>query len=404
MAYESIKSKPGAMTPGTDTETLEGFSVKRIEEIIGKLKDHTFQFRPSRRIYIPKSNGKEIPLGIPSPQDKVVQKVMAIILEAIYDDTTSPKFLDCSHGFRRGKSTHTALKRISQIKSIDRMIEGDIKGYFDNINHKKLEELLCRHIEDQQFIDLYWKAVRAGYVEMASGKYHYGIIGVPQGGVLSPILSNIYLHEFDTFMTEKIRLNEEENIPISLDHPEYKRIHTDISNARQAHQKAVQRGDTKFAEDKLTLIKQWEKERHKYPSKITNPKAVQISYVRYADDFVIAVRGAEEKAAQIKEEVKQYLESALHLELNQGKTLITDIKTGRAKFLGAEIRAFHSRTSDTKKTVRIYGGYSRKVRVPSGKTILLAPLEKLVKKLEEQGICRIENFALRKIIPTRKTA
>ena len=110
MAYESIKS----MTPGTDTETLDG---KRIEEIIGKLKDHTFQFRPSRRIYIPKSN--ERPLGIPCPQDKVVLKVMAIILEAIYDDTTSPKFLDCSHGFRRGKSTHTALKRISQIKSID---------------------------------------------------------------------------------------------------------------------------------------------------------------------------------------------------------------------------------------------------------------------------------------------
>ena len=269
------------------------------------------------------------------------------------------------------------------------MIEGDIKGY---INHKKLEELLCRHIEDQQFIDLYWKAVRAGYVEMASGKSHYGIIGVSQGGVLSPILSNIYLHEFDTFMTGKIL---EENIPI---HPEYKRIHTDISNARQAHQRAVKRGDTKFAEDKLTLIKQWEKERHKYPS---NPKAVQISYVRYADDFVIAVRGADEKAALINEEVKQYLESALHLELNQGKTLITDIKTGRAKFLGAEIRAFHSRTSDT---VRIYGGYSRKVRVSSGKTILLAPLEKLVKKLEEQGICRIENFALRKIIPTRKTA
>jgi retron-type reverse transcriptase len=259
------------------------------------------------------------------------------------------------------------------------MIEGDIKGY---INHKKLEELLCRHIEDQQFIDLYWKAVRAGYVEMASGKSHYGIIGgVSQGGVLSPILSNIYLHEFDTFMTGKILLND---IPISLDHPEYKRIHTDISNARQAHQRAVKRGDTKFAE-----YKQWEKERHKY-------QAVQISYVRYADDFVIAVRGAEEKAAQINEEVKQYLESALHLELNQGKTQITDIKTGRAKFLGAEIRAFHSRTSDTKKTV---GGYSS-----SGKTILLAPLEKLVKKLEEQGICRIENFALRKIIPTRKTA
>lgn len=274
------------------------------------------------------------------------------------------------------------------------MIEGDIKGCsFDNINHKKLEELLCRHIEDQQFIDLYWKAVRAGYVEMASGKYHYG-------GVLSPILSNIYLHELDTFMTEKIINNEEKNIPTPMGDPElHQFIHTDISNARLAYQRAVKRGYTKLAEDKLLLIKQLEKERHKYPSKITNPEAVQISYVRYADDFVIAVRGSEDKTALIKEEVKQFLESALHLELNQEKILITDIKKDRAIFLGAEIR-----TSDTKKTERIYGGDSRKVRVPSGKTILLAPLEKLVKKLEELGICRIENFALRKIIPTRKTA
>jgi len=112
MAYESIKSKGGAMTPGVDNETLDGYSLEKIEETIKKLKDHSFQFRPSRRIYIPKANGKLRPLGIPSPQDKIVQKVMAMILESIYDNTESPKFLNCSHGFRRGRSTHTALKRI----------------------------------------------------------------------------------------------------------------------------------------------------------------------------------------------------------------------------------------------------------------------------------------------------
>lgn len=399
MAYESIRSKRGAMTPGT--ETLDGFSIGRIEETIVKLKDHTFQFRPSRRIYIPKSNGKERPLGIPCPQDKVVQKVMAIILEAIYDDTGSPKFLDSSHGFRRGRSTHTALRRLTQIKSVEWMIEGDIKGYFDNINHKKLEELLSIHIGDQQFIDLYWKAVRAGYVDMASGKFHYGIFGVPQGGVLSPILSNIYLHEFDKFMEAKIKINDGKKLPISLDNPEYRRIHTNISNARQTLRRT---SNAELAKEKLTQIKELEKMRHKIPSKFTNPEALQISYVRYADDFVIACRGSKEKVTQIKEEVKIYLEETLKLELNQDKTLITDVIKGRAKFLGAEVRAYHSRTADTKKTERIYRGYSRKVRVASGKTILIAPMEKLVKKLEEQGICRIENFALRKIIPTRKTA
>lgn len=247
--------------------------------------------------------------------------------------------------------------------------------------------------------------MRAGYVDMSSGKLHYGTIGVPQGGVLSPILSNIYLHELDKLMMEKIQANEEKYIPISLDHPEYKRIHTDISNARQAHQRAIKRGDSKLAEDKLHLIKNLEKERHKLPSNISNPEAFQISYVRYADDFIIGIRGTLEKATQIKEEVTQFLQSVLNLELNQEKPLITDIKKSSARFLGAEIRAHHSRTSDTKKTQLIYGGSSRKVRAaPEGKTILLAPLEKLVKKLEELGTCRIENYALRKIIPTRKTA
>lgn len=314
---------------------------------------------------------------------------MAIILESIYDDTYSPKFLDHSHGFRRGRSTHTALKRIGQIKCIEWVIEGDIKGYFDNIHHKKLEELLTNHIDDQQFIDLYWKAVRAGYVYMASGKFHYGVVGEPQVGVLSPILSNIYLHELDKYMEEKIIKYEEKNIPISLETP-------DISYARQSLLRAEKRGDSKAAEEKLTLIKEMEKR--------TNPKGMQISYVRYADDFVIMIRGAKEKAEQIKEEVKQFLEGPLLLELNQDKTLVTDVIKSRARFLGAEIRALHSRNLDTKITERIYEGYEKKGRIPKGKTILLAPIERLVKKLEEQGICHIENFALRKIIPTRKTA
>jgi hypothetical protein len=205
-------------------------------------------------------------------------------------------------------------------------------------------------------------------------------------------------------MEEKIRKNEEKNIPISLENPEYKVIHTDISNARQSLRRAEKRGDSVTAKEKLALIKVMEKERHKLPSKITNPEAIQINYIRYADDFVVLIRGQKEKAEQIKEEIKIFLENSLSLELNLDKTLVTDVNKSRAKFLGAEIRAYHSRTYDTKKTERSYGGYSRKVRVPSGKTILLAPLEKLVKKLEEQGICRIENFAERKIIPTRKTA
>lgn len=190
-AYHKIKSNPGNMTPGTDDTTLDGFSLKAVEDMEQSLRNETFQFKPVRREYIPKKNGKMRPLGVPSPRDKIIQEAMKSLLEAIYE----PIFCYTSHGFRPYKGCHSALKQTSTWNGFTWCIEGDIKGFFDNVDHKILETLLCKRIQDQQFIDLYWKLVKAGYVE--KGKSFHSPLGVPQGGIVSPILSNIYLHELD---------------------------------------------------------------------------------------------------------------------------------------------------------------------------------------------------------------
>jgi len=189
---------------------------------------------------------------------------------------------------------------------------------------------------------------------------------------------------------------------ISGDNPKYKVLHTKISNRRQSLKSKY---ITKEKErEYLTEIQELEKARSELPSKNTNYKTFQLHYIRYADDFVIGIRGSKVSAKAIYENVKDFLRNDLKIELNEEKTLITDPRKGRANFLGAELRIISSRTFDNKKTTRIYGGGARKVRVPGNRMIALAPIEKLVKKLEDQGVCKIQNFRKREIIPTRKSA
>lgn len=175
--YNKIKSKPGYMTPGTDNETLDGISKNWIYKTIKKLKDQSFKWKPSRRILIPKKDGKLRPLGIPSPKDKILQEIIKNLLNNIYE----PLFLKYSHGFRPNKSCHTALREVKRNVGMIWIIEGDIKGYFDNINHKILMELLGKEIQDQRFLDLIRKAIKTGYIY--DNKHTLGKIGVPQGSV-----------------------------------------------------------------------------------------------------------------------------------------------------------------------------------------------------------------------------
>ena len=197
LAYQRIQAKPGNMTAGTDGKTIDGMGMARINALIEKMRDFSYQPNPARRTYIPKSNGKMRPLGIPSFDDKLIQEVVRLILESIYE----PTFSDYSHGFRINRSCHTALKYVQKYFTGTKwFVEGDIKGCFDNVDHHVLIAILRKRIADEHFIGLLWKFLKAGYME--DWNYHNTYSGTPQGSIISPILANIYMNELDSYMAE----------------------------------------------------------------------------------------------------------------------------------------------------------------------------------------------------------
>ena len=200
VAYQRIYAKEGNMTECSDGKTIDGMSLTRIADLIDLLREETYQPKPARRVYIPKKNGKMRPLGIPSFDDKLVQEVTRMILEAIYEG----QFQDCSHGFRPKRSCHTALNKIQKTFTGTKwFIEGDIKGFFDNINHEILIGILAERISDERFLRLIRKFLNAGYLE--DWTFHNTFSGTPQGGIVSPILANIYLDRLDKFVMEYIK-------------------------------------------------------------------------------------------------------------------------------------------------------------------------------------------------------
>lgn len=196
-AYQNIYASQGNMTAGTDGKTIDAMSLERVDRLIAALKDESYQPKPSRRTYIPKKNGKLRPLGIPSIDDKLVQEVVRMLLESIYENS----FEDTSHGFRPNKSCHTALRMIqNRFTRCKWFVEGDIKGFFDNIDHNVMIGILRKRIKDERFLRLIRKFLNAGYME--DNQVHQSYSGTPQGGIISPILANIYLDQFDKYMAE----------------------------------------------------------------------------------------------------------------------------------------------------------------------------------------------------------
>ena len=197
IAYQRTYTNQGNMTPGSDGRTIDRMSIDRIRKIVASLRDESYQPYPARRVYIPKKNGKKRPLGIPSFEDKLVQEVVHMILEAIYEG----HFEDTSHGFRPNRSCHTALRDIKvTFKGTRWFIEGDIKGFFDNIDHNIMIDILRERISDERFLRLIRKFLNAGYMEKWT--YNNTYSGTPQGGIISPILANIYLDKFDKYIKE----------------------------------------------------------------------------------------------------------------------------------------------------------------------------------------------------------
>lgn len=327
VAYQRIYAKQGNMTPGTDGKTIDEMSLERIERLIVSLKDESYQPHPARRVYIPKKNGKKRPLGIPSLEDKLVQEVVRLLLEAIYEG----HFEGTSHGFRPHRSCHTALGMIQKsFAGAKWFIEGDIKGFFDNIDHNVLISILRERISDERFLRLIRKFLNAGYVE--DWKYNKTYSGTPQGGIISPMLANIYLDKFDKYIKEyaaKFRKGDRRSI-----NPEYWRLNNKKNWLKKKLQKT---SDEQIRKSYLYEIAQLSKQMLSTPHKdAMDADFRRMQYVRYADDFLISVIGSKSECETIKADITQFMREQLKLELSDEKTLITHAQD-KAKFLGYEI-------------------------------------------------------------------
>ena len=351
-AYDKIARNRGALTAGTENDTVDGMNLARIRKIIEQLRSENFRFHPARRIQIPKKNGGTRPLGLPNFTDKLVQEVLRMVLEAYYE----PRFRDTSHGFRPGRGCHTALTAVTH-KFIGAawFIEGDIRGCFDNIDHDTLMAILARDIQDGRLLNLIRMGLEAGYME--DWQYNRTYSGTPQGGILSPLLANIYLNELDAYIEDTLipQYMRGERRPPNL---EYYRLGYYIKCAREA-------GD----QDQL---KQLELKRRTMPSQdVHDPNFRRLQYVRYADDFILSFSGPKSEAEAIKTAIGGFLKEQLHLELSSSKTLITHSRTEHARFLGYDISIYHAddkispRTGTLTKTRSINGRV--RLGIPYGK-------------------------------------
>jgi group II intron reverse transcriptase/maturase len=283
-AHDAVATNAGSKTAGCDgitmvefDEDLEG-NLKRLREA---LTSETFVACPVRRVYIPKANGKVRPLGIPSIRDRIVQEAVRMILEPIYE----ADFCQSSHGFRPTRCTMDAVKHIlwytHDKKKYHWVIEGDISAYFDTIHHRTLMQLLRRRVKDTRLLNLIWGFLRAGVMERRLFKDTK--LGTPQGGIISPLLANVYLHELDKYMERYTALSAAEK------------------TKRRRH------GQANF------------------------------TYVRYADDWVVLCNGTRAQAEAMRDEIRAFLSSTLHLTLSMEKTRITHVNDG-FDFLGFYLR------------------------------------------------------------------
>ena len=361
------------MTKGADNATIDHMSISRIEKLIVSLKDESYQPIPSRRVYIPKKNGKKRPLGIPTFNDKLLQEVVRMILEAIYEGS----FDNNSHGFRPKRSCHTALQQIQKSFNGTRwFIEGDIKGFFDNINHNTLIDILRKRIDDERFLRLIRKFLNAGFIE--NWVFNKTYSGTPQGGIISPILANIYLDQLDTYMREYIqKFNKGKE---RADNPERVKFEYGKSRAVLKLKVVTDREERKFI---VKEIKHFDKERAKIPCGVDmDANFRRLKYVRYADDFLCAVIGTKKEAEAIKQDIKKFLAEKLSLELSDEKTLITHGRKS-AKFLGYEIYIRKSVLTKRNKAGRLTRPFNNKV-------YLKMPTQVIRKKLLDYGALEIK--------------
>lgn len=433
-AYAKIYANAGNMTAGSDGQTIDGFSLDEVQKVIDVMKNETYQPKPVRRTLIDNKNStKKRPLGIPAVYDKLVQEILRGILEAIYE----PNFSDSSHGFRPERSCHTALLEVKyNFNGVKWWVEGDIKGFFDNTNHNTLIKILKTRIKDEKFLRLIWKFLRAGYVYEKQFHHTYG--GTPQGGIVSPILANIYLNELDQFMIRTIsefnttkrqrRANSEYKliserieqrkrklkVPTEDELKEYRKQEEQLLEERETYALTLPKGTIREKDSKyrnyskklyklrqrmktlneeerkkiITEIKELTAQRRKLPAMdIFDPNYKRMRYTRYADDFLIGIIGSKEDAVETKQLLTDYLRNELDLELSQEKTLITH-NSEKVSYLGYDL--FVAKSDDRVATVNHMGtGELIKKRSQTGQIKLSVPHENMKDFMVGNGYVKV---------------
>ncbi|MPY57181.1 maturase [Streptomyces spongiae] len=343
LAYGRIYANHGAMTPGVTSETVDGMSQRKIDRIIEAMRHERYRFRPVRRVHIPKKNGKTRPLGLPTWSDKLVGEVVRLLLEAYYEPTFSGR----SHSFRPRRGCHTALREVDHTwTGTSWFIEGDIADCFGSLDHEVLLSILGEKIHDQRFLRLVRNMLTAGYLE--DWRWGGTLSGAPQGGVASPILSNIYLHKLDEFV-ETVLIPEYTRGKRRARNPAYLELQNLVA-------KAPRRGDrvqARALRQRMVSLPSADPK---------DPGYRRLRYIRYADDHLLGFTGPKAEAEQIKQRLGQFLRDELKLELSQEKTLITHARTRAARFLGYEITTQHNDTKKTGRYRRVNGQVA--LRVP----------------------------------------
>lgn len=291
----------GAKTAGVDgrcKNNMQDCLYEELHSLRSEILSGNYNPLPTKRVYIPKANGKQRPLGIPALRDRIVQRAILMVMEPIWESD----FNEYSYGFRPERSVHHAIRSVraqlqDKAQTAGRwIIEGDLASYFDTIHHTLLMKQLRKRICDKRFLTLIWKLLKAGHID--KGLFCASSKGVPQGGVISPLLSNIMLNEFDQYLEKKYLAHK-------------------VRRKREVWNRSIQ--------DKIPIALQ--QNRQWMPA---------VSYCRYADDFVVIIKGNKSHATSIREECRCFLENRLKLTLNMDKTHVTHVDDGFI-FLGHRI-------------------------------------------------------------------
>nr|YP_010977144.1 hypothetical protein UYH45_mgp21 [Daedalea dickinsii]WNZ34349.1 hypothetical protein [Daedalea dickinsii] len=359
IAYHKLRSKPGNMTPGISPETLDGISSEWIDQTIQSMKKESFQFSPSRRVNIPKPKGGTRPLSVASPRDKIVQEIMRMVLEAVF----TPSFSKNSHGFMANRGSHSALRQVyMQFKGVTWIIEGDISKCFDSIDHHKLMNIIENKITDRSFTKLIWKSLKAGYFEF--NVYQHSITDTPQGSIISPLLCNIFMNQLDQYV-EDLASNYDKGIK--------PRLNNEYSAHANALARAKRRGDTERLRTEMIAMRELSS------IDFYDPNFRRLYYVRYADDWIVGIRGSYEETKYILNQIDKKLEE-MGLTLSKEKTKITNINKDKVLFLGTSISRSHHR-----RYTMMHVGTTKRL----GLGIRLeAPLNRIRQKLTSAGFIK----------------